>query len=105
MRRSRVLIFRGKFLRLHIRVREAASGELADQVNLPLAVRAVVLAKHFVKPDSRFFSDVRTPPRVPRQVGLRLTNDEAPVDGSNVLAFRNWEDRVERAAIAAGHVL
>ena len=83
----------------------AAAGELAHQVNFALAVGCVVGAEDVVEPDGGLELDVGALPGVPGEVGLGLAEDEAPVDGGDVVLFRDGEDGVEGAAGAAGHVL
>src|SRR5579859_139374 len=81
------------------------SGELPDQVLLRLAVRRAVAVQNFVKPDLRLLQNVRPLPRIPRQVGLRFARDESPIDGPDLLLLGNRQNRVERAAHGARHIL
>ena len=42
---------------------------------------------------------------IPREDGIGLATDEAPVDSSHIVLLEEWEDGLEIAAIAACHIL
>ena len=44
-------------------------------------------------------------PRVPREVGLGLTGDQTPVDCTNVVPLRNWQNSLDGAAQRSSQVL
>src|SRR5947209_58254 len=81
------------------------AGYLADKFDLRGTVRSSVVAEHFVEPDCRLAIHIRLLPRVPRQVRLRLSRNQAPVDGAYVVFFRDGQDALERAVVTARHVL
>src|SRR6266849_2630551 len=58
-----------------------------------------------MEPDRWFAVGVGMLPGVPRQVGLRFTRHETPVDSGDVIAFGDRKRALEGAAVAAGHVL
>ncbi len=80
-------------------------GQAPDQRRLRRVVRRAVVAEHLVEPHGRLAVDVRAAPRVPRQVRLRLALDQAPVDRADVVLLQDRERTLERAAVAARHVL
>lgn len=80
------------------------AGQLANNVNLPLAIWSPTPVEDVMEPDGRLFRHVRVLPGVPRQVGLALAGDKAPVDCGNVMLAGNREDGVKSAAIPARHV-
>src|SRR5262249_47419475 len=85
-------------------LRVGLAGQLPDQIDLFGAVRRAVLLEDFVKPDGRFPVDIRPLPRIPRQKGLRLACDEAPVDGRDFIFFGDGQRPLKGALIAARHV-
>src|SRR5258706_498629 len=77
--------------------------ELPDQIHLCLSIRCAVWTEHLVKPHRWLVEDVGMLPRVPRQIRLRLTGNESPVDGADPLLLRNREHCVKRAAHGTRH--
>src|ERR1051326_5258215 len=81
------------------------AGELLDDRRFMLTIRAAVLVEDFVEPDGRIAEHVRTLPRIPRKIRLRLAGNESPVDGGDTVLLRDRKDGVKGAANRACHVL
>ena len=76
----------------------------ADEIGFFLAVGLAVGAEDFVEPDGRFAADVGMLPGIPGKVGLRFSGDQSPVDGGDVLLFRQRKNGLEGAPCGPGHV-
>src|SRR5260370_14466961 len=78
--------------------------ELPDQIHLCLTIRGAVWMEHLVKPHRRLVEDVGMLPRLPRQIRLRLTSNESPVDDADPLLLCDGQYRVKGAAHGTRHV-
>src|SRR5277367_1264857 len=67
------------------RGRCSSSSQLANQIDLVLPVRRVVLPEDLMKPYRRLDQHIRPLPRIPRIVGLRLAGDQPPVYRADVV--------------------
>jgi len=81
------------------------SSQLADDLDFLLPIGSSVRVKDFVKPDGWFFQNVWPLPGIPWKIGLRFTRYESPINGGDVMLFRNRQDCVERASGRACHIL
>ena len=86
-------------LELHSR---RVPSQFTNQFHLAVAVRFAIRAENIVMPRVWFAND-RHLPRVPRMLGLRFAIDQAPAIGGDVFFFQDRQNRLERAAVAAGH--
>src|SRR3954466_10699350 len=80
-------------------------GHGAELVDLDLAIRRAIGMKDIVVPDDRWTLRVRLLPGIPREIGLRLSEYEAPVDHADVQAAADGQRAVEGRAGAACQVL
>src|ERR1043166_937278 len=92
-------------LRLMCRTCSCFPGHAADELDFFDHVRRAVVARDFVEPDGRFAFDVRMLPRIPRQVCLRLTLHESPVDHANVVYLADRHRAEKETAVSTRHVL
>ena len=79
--------------------------QFPDELRFVLAIGSPIRFEDVVEPDWRLSMNVWMLPRFPRQRGLRLSGDQAPVDRCNLVFLCNGKDRVKRAAGGASHVL
>ena len=75
----------------------AAAGEFANQVDFMLAIGSSIRIKNIVEPHRRLFQNIRPLPGIPRQIGLGLSVDQAPVDGRHMVFHRNGKIEIEQA--------
>src|SRR5689334_2134114 len=80
-------------------------GDFANERHLGGGVGLPIEPEDIVKPHRRLAVGVRMLPGVPRQPGLRLSRDEAPVDGGDVVLSGDGQDRLKRTPARARHVL
>src|ERR1700683_764078 len=76
----------------------------AKEVYFILLIRSAIGAKNVVEPDGGSAVDVRTLPRVPRKIRLRLPGNKAPVEGSNIVFLGDRQRTLKGAAISASHI-
>src|ERR1700761_9075706 len=81
-----------------------SSGQLSKQLRLVLAIRLVILTEDFVKPDGWLNIDIGTLPGIPRQVGLRLADDQAPIDRSYIVFSCDRQRVIKGRTGSTGHI-
>ena len=72
-------------------------GQLADRLNFGVPVGPSIGLDQVLKPELRSCR-VRVIPGVPWKVGLGLTGDQTPIDRTNVVPLRNWQNPVNGTA-------
>src|SRR4029077_20119035 len=77
---------------------------LPDERNLFFTVGLPVGVKDLVVPDRRLMIDIRVLPGIPRIIGLRFSRNQSPIDCRYLVFLCDWQDALERAAGAAGHI-
>src|ERR1700761_7838064 len=78
--------------------------QLADRLNFGVPVRPSIGLQQVCKPKLRSCR-VRVIPGVPRNVGLGLTSDQPPIDRTDVVPLRNWQDPANGTAQGPSQVL
>src|SRR6202021_3780697 len=79
-------------------------GQLADRLHFGVPVRPSIGLQQVCKPKLRSCR-VRVIPGVPGDVGLGLTSDQPPIDRTDVVPLRNWQDPVNGTAQRPGQIL
>src|SRR5438477_12541904 len=82
-----------------------SSDNLSNEFSFLLSVRNAVGPEYFVKPNGGLAVRIRMLPGVPWKIGLRFSSYQSPINGGNVIFLRDGQGALERAAIAACHIL
>src|SRR5690349_14320165 len=80
------------------------AGNSFNEFRFCCAVWRAIGSEDLVEPDGRLAIRVRVLPGVPRQVGLRLSLHQSPVDRRDVVTLGQWQYPFKSAAVAARHV-
>ena len=79
-------------------------GQLADHLNFGVPVGPSIGLDQVLKPELRSCR-VRVIPGVPWKVGLGFTSDQTPIDRTNVVPLRNWQDSVHGTSERPSQIL
>src|ERR1051326_4174899 len=94
-----------KLVRCPLDLRFLLPGHAADEFNFFDHVGCAIVAEDLVEPHCRLAIDIRMLPRVPRQVRLRLSLHESPVDHADVVYLADRHRAEKETAVASRHVL